>query len=76
LSWGNIEAKNKKGDTPLHKTAVSQQSLETVRELIRLSANVDAENYNKETPLYLAVSEDYSLLEIVRELVRLGQILR
>ncbi|MFP3033635.1 MAG: ankyrin repeat domain-containing protein [Wolbachia sp.] len=63
----NVNAADARGYTALH-LAVTEKRLETVRELIKSGANVNAEEYgNKCTPLHLACM--VGKVEIVKELV-------
>ncbi|UIP93050.1 ankyrin repeat domain-containing protein [Wolbachia endosymbiont of Anopheles demeilloni] len=64
----NVNAADVEGYTALH-LAVTEKRLETVRELIKSGANVNAEEYgNKCTPLHLACMVGEK--EIVEELVK------
>uniref|UniRef100_A0A8D8LXE1 85/88 kDa calcium-independent phospholipase A2 n=1 Tax=Cacopsylla melanoneura TaxID=428564 RepID=A0A8D8LXE1_9HEMI len=66
----NVNAADARGYTALH-LAVTEKRLETVRELIKSGANVNAEEYgNKCTPLHLACM--VGKVEIVKELVEAG----
>lgn len=66
----NVNAADARGYTALH-LAVTEKRLETVRELIKSGANVNAEEYgNKCTPLHLACMA--GKVEIVEELVKAG----
>ncbi|WP_264685641.1 MULTISPECIES: ankyrin repeat domain-containing protein [unclassified Wolbachia] len=66
----NVNAADVKGYTALH-LAVTEKRLETVRELIKSGADVNAEEYrNKCTPLHLACM--VGKVEIVEELVKAG----
>nr|WP_253308987.1 ankyrin repeat domain-containing protein [Rickettsia endosymbiont of Ceutorhynchus assimilis] len=66
----NVNAADVKGYTALH-LAVTEKRLETVRELIKSGANVNAEEYGgKCTPLHLACM--VGKVEIVEELVKAG----
>lgn len=66
----NVNAADVEGYTALH-LAVTEKRLETVRELIKSGADVNAEEYgNKCTPLHLACMVGEK--EIVEELVKAG----
>ncbi|MFT0820062.1 MULTISPECIES: ankyrin repeat domain-containing protein [Wolbachia] len=66
----NVNAADVEGYTALH-LAVGEKRLETVRELIKSGADVNAEEYgNKCTPLHLACMVGEK--EIVEELVEAG----
>ncbi|WP_353282907.1 ankyrin repeat domain-containing protein [Wolbachia endosymbiont (group A) of Pogonocherus hispidulus] len=66
----NVNATDIGGYTALH-LAVTEKRLETVRELIKSGANINAEEYgNKCTPLHLACMVEK--VEIVEELVKAG----
>lgn len=66
----NVNAADVKGYTALH-LAVTEKRIETVRELIKSGANVNAEEYgNKCTSLHLACMVGEK--EIVEELVKAG----
>ncbi|WP_425384092.1 ankyrin repeat domain-containing protein [Wolbachia endosymbiont (group B) of Eupithecia inturbata] len=66
----NVNVADAEGYTALH-LAVTEKRLETVRELIKSGANVNAEEYgNKCTPLHLACM--VGKVEIVEELVKAG----
>jgi len=66
----NVNAADVKGYTALH-LAVTEKRIETMRELIKSGANVNAEEYgNKCTPLHLACM--VGKVEIVKELVEAG----
>ncbi|MFP3021569.1 MAG: ankyrin repeat domain-containing protein [Wolbachia sp.] len=66
----NVNAADARGYTALH-LAVTGKLIETVRELIKSGANVNAEEYgNKCTPLHLACM--VGKVEIVKELVKAG----
>ncbi|WP_265029684.1 ankyrin repeat domain-containing protein [Wolbachia endosymbiont (group A) of Philonthus cognatus] len=66
----DVNAADVRGHTALH-LAITEKRLETVRELIKSGANVNAEEYeNKCTPLHLACM--VGKVEIVEELVKAG----
>ncbi|MDZ7719148.1 MAG: ankyrin repeat domain-containing protein [Balneolaceae bacterium] len=65
----NINAKNSKGNTPLHY-AISDGNEKLVNHLIELGANVNEMNANHNTPLTIAIIRDRN--EIVDILLRAG----
>ena len=64
-----MDAKDKKGGTPLHLAAFSS-SLETMKCLVENGASLKAKDENGNTPLHIAASKGF--LEIVKYLVQQG----
>ena len=52
----NINAKDSKGETPLHKAVAKDDNSLTVRDLLDDGADVNAKNHNGDTPLHKAAA--------------------
>ena len=64
-----IDAKNRKGNTPLHLSVINQRT-ETLTFLLDKVAKIDQENNEGNTPLQLACKKGY--LQIVKHLIAKG----
>ena len=55
----NVNARNSKGETPLHKAAICSR-VEIIRLLVEQGAEVDAQNEDGQTPLFYAVAFQFT----------------
>ena len=70
MGYDDINAKNNRGDTPLHMAAKTQFTVHIISALVEAGADPNAKNNRGDTPLHIAAEKNRS--GAVRVLVEAG----